>query len=107
MTVSSMALLDTTSTQFEQFMAQATHNPTPVTIQIETTVAQDDSISTLVTTYATRSCSFSLPPWHSAIILKKKDELPPEDHDFRQVTKTNALKRKNEKYAFEGRGCQQ
>lgn len=91
MSVLFMALLDTTLVQFKQFIGEVTHsNPTIVAIQMKTppimsTVAQVDSITTLVTTFVVGS-SFSLRLWASVMTYKRKnEEIPHEDFDFRQV----------------------
>ena len=61
-------------------------------------VAQDNFVSTLVTTSTIGSSSFSLPPWLGMITQKrKKEELLPNDHDFRKVANTKASKSKKAK----------
>ena len=70
-TVRSTTLLDGTSTQFEQFMTEVTHN-TPVAIQIEipsivTTFMQGYPELTMVTIASANGSSFSLPPWLSTV----------------------------------------
>ena len=56
-----------------------------------------DPVSTLVTIIAMGSSSFTLPPWLTAIIQKRKGEFPSKDYDSNVVVKAKIPKTKKAK----------